>query len=132
MRRGVLTLVCLALLFGLSSGQGAGAAPSKSLSTARGLCRSALGAKALNAAPGTIGALRKLIVGPTSVSIATSRFAHVFPGAKGAQIIGWCWTGEPGNYKLYAVAAAYKPVGVEGLRGKTYRMTPAPGPAPIP
>ena len=87
------------------------------------LCQSALGSRVLNSAPGTVGELRSLVIGPNDRPAPNG-----FPGRITGQIIGWCWTGEPGNYVLYAAEGGYQPLRVEGI---AVGQAPAPGPAPI-
>lgn len=72
--------------------------------------------------------MRTLFVGP-GIFYPSS---HAFPRAPVTQTVGWCWTGNTGNYQLYAVANGYGPVYVEGLAGKYQNKVPAPGPAAIP
>ena len=107
--------------------------PSTPADLAQSLCQNAFGAKALNSAPGTVEDLRTTIVGgPPPSAGQPLEFANAFPKAEGSQTIGWCWTGRPENYLLYAVAAGYKPVHIEGFGGRSFTKTPAPGPAAIP
>jgi hypothetical protein len=112
-------------LLPLASGYAYGASPRTPGALAKSECESAFGRKALNSAPGTVQDVRTLQVGP-----GYHPAPHAFAKAPPRESIGWCWTKKGTTYTLYAVAAAYKPVRVEGL-GTTIH-TPAPGPAPIP
>ena len=98
---------------------------------ARTLCEDALGSQVLNSASGTVNDVRTLVVGPLWPAHPFS-YPHAFPKASGSQAIGWCWTGHPSNYTLYAATSGYPPLRVEGLAGPLETRTPAPGPAPIP
>ena len=95
--------------------------------TARTLCHNAFGFGSLNSAPGTVSDVRAFIPGGPSDNRPAP---HAFPRASSDEVVGWCWTGGPGSYDLYAVAAGYKPVRVEGLGGPLETKTPPPGPAP--
>ena len=111
-------------LFGGCGGHIIGTEVVSSRTVASQFCRLAFGSRVLNSAPGTVGDLRTLVVGP-----GDRPAPNAFPGRLTGEIIGWCWTGEPGNYVLYAADGGYQPVRVEGI---TVSQTPAPGPAPIP
>jgi hypothetical protein len=107
--------------------------PATPAADAKALCQSAFGSMALNSAPGTVEDLRTTTVGPPPPPPGRPLgFANAFPKAEGRQTIGWCWTGKPGNYELYAVTTGYKPIRVEGLAGQSETKTPSPGPAAIP
>ena len=103
--------------------------PAGPVTEARSLCQSAFGTKALNSAPGTVEDVRNLSIGPPP---GYQPGSHAFRGTNGSQVIGWCWTGKPGDYEMYAVTSGFKPVKIEGLAGPLETKTPLPGPAAIP
>jgi hypothetical protein len=109
----------------LASGCGHAASPESPVALAKSDCEGDFGSKALNSAPGTVEDVRTLEIGPGSRPVP-----HAFAGAPRKDTIAWCWTKKGTTYNLYAVAAAYKPVRVEGLGNAIH--TPAPGPAAIP
>ncbi len=119
------TSVAMAVLLAL--GMVACGGPATPAAQVTALCRGAFGNRALNSAPGTVQDVRTL-----SVSVGPPQHPQAFAKARSKQMIGWCWTGGPGNYVLYAVATGYKPLRIEGLGGTSFTNTPAPGPAPIP
>jgi hypothetical protein len=136
-----VSLVTVFAIIGVSITMTSGSAPGKNgakttapaspSALARDLCQTSLGAQALNSAPGTVAEVRSTFVVAPSPS-GKLEFPNAFPGARGNQIIGWCWTGKPQLYELYAVASHFKPMRVEGLGGAYILKTPEPGPAPIP
>ena len=91
------------------------------------LCSSAFATRYLNSAPGTVGDVRSLTVGP-----GNRPGKDAFIGESDRQTVAWCWTGGPGDYTLYAVVQGHPPLKIEGLGGPLETQTPAPGPAAIP
>jgi hypothetical protein len=69
---------------------------------AAGLCRSVIPKSARLAAsdPATVKDFRETTIG-TIGPAQTHRFPNLAPNASGA----WCWTGTPGAYNVYEVAA---------------------------
>jgi hypothetical protein len=99
--------------------------PAVSAVTASKLCHEGLGSKAPNAELTTVAEVRIRRVGTYPYPVAP----HAFTPTNGSQLAAWCWTGRPGHYKLYAVAARYKPVYIESVN---FPKTPPPGPAQTP
>ena len=118
----IASTLCLALL---ASDCGEVHSPETKGALAKSECERSFGSKALNSAPGTVEDVRSLEVGP-----GNHPAPHAFRTAPPKELIGWCWTRIGTTYTLYAVAANFKPVPVEGLGNTAH--TPKPGPAPIP
>ena len=82
---------------------------------ARFLCQGDFGRRVVNTAPATLGAVRRIVAG-------------AFVGDNASHLVAWCWTGRVHLYKLYAIAAEYRPVFVEELAGPHVTAPPQPGP----
>ena len=82
---------------------------------ARFLCEEAFGRRVVNSAPATVGAVRRIVAG-------------TFVGDRASHVAAWCWTGRVHLYKLYAIAAEYRPVFVEEPAGPHVTTPPRPGP----
>lgn len=117
----------VALDASLAAVESSGPSPSQA-TTARALCHGILGARALSSAPTTLRTVRQFTYGP-----GIHPAPNAFPGLSGNEVIGVCWTGKPSaGYELYAVAAGYKPVRIEGVSGVGFTSTPRSGFAEIP
>ncbi len=95
---------------------------------AESMCRAAFGARALNAAPGTVNEARSLTAGPESFQ----GHKDAFRGARPHAVIAWCWLGHPGLYKSYAVTQGFAPVLMGTIGGAVITAPPAAGPPVIP
>jgi hypothetical protein len=94
---------------------------------AEALCRAAFGTRFLNAAAGTVAEVRTTVFGPGA------RFGKdAFPGASPRAITAWCWVGNPGLYRSYAVGPGSARVYMGGIGGSLATTTPQPGPPVIP
>ena len=114
--------------FGLVACSGSSATTATGPSTnAEAMCRRVFHDRFLNAAHGTVAAVRSASIGPNA-HLGANAFADEQPDAA----IAWCWTGAPGNYRSYAVNVSRDRVFMGGVAGPLATSTPPPGEPIIP
>ena len=119
-------IALVALGVSLVAFTGAGPGPT---SRAQLLCHDVLGGRALNSESEKVSTVRQFSYGPADFHPAV----NAFPALRTNQAVAVCWTGTPSRgYRLYAVAAGYKPVLIEGVTGVGFTSAPAPGFVDIP
>jgi len=130
--RGCRAFLGVSLVMGTAGLLSSCSGPRPIAATAEVVCRGAFGSKPLNWVATTVGAVRAFEPGGPDPAIGTSHpYSHAFANNDSNQMAGWCWTGKPTAYRLFAVAPNYAPLLVQGLSGKAVTTTPPPGPAPI-